>query len=156
MTNRIVLSVTDGLKISKPGINVLTAADKDLSFSSAASSFPVEEVIQFRVAATWGDVQTATFSQAYSSAPLVSVYTHGTTNPTGVSVANQKFFCFLQFSKVFYTQVRTYVHPISGHYTLFRIRLYNDRITFQNIKGTSGIDMTPYSGYLSIVVHGTY
>ena len=156
MTGRVLLSVADGLKVSPAGVEVTTAARKDLAFSSASASFPIVETIQVYVSASWGAPQTVYFQRTYANRPMASVFWSGATDPSTLALSSQRFFALQQFSQRFATSCVTF-RAASTNYTTFWIRLYTDRITFQSVKSNSaGSDMTAFSGWLSIIVHGFY
>lgn len=155
MIARVLLDV-NGLKVSKPGVDVLTAARKDLTFFSDSASFPIVETIQVYVSASWGSPQTVYFQRAYANRPMTSVFWSGVTDPSTLALSSQRFFALQQFSQRFATSLVTY-RAIQGNYTTFWIRLYTDRITFQSVKSNpAGSDMTAFSGWLSIILHGFY
>lgn len=158
MTNRIVLAVADGLKVSKPGTNVLTAGVKDLWFSSGSQSFPLVEKISFHMTGAWGNEQTAYFSRTYPARPTVSVFYAGATDPAGQALADRRFLGMSVFQSNGFTRFVASSAPTgSENKTFVWIKLYNNRIVFQNMKSNqSGSDMIPFSGYIYIIVYGFY
>lgn len=69
MAERLLVDVANGMKVSKPGVNVNFADDFNLLFSSNGSHFPVlQRGLIVSTNDTW---VTAYFSKAYSKPPFV-------------------------------------------------------------------------------------
>lgn len=68
MANRVVLSST-GLKVSKPGFNVLTAGDKDLTFNSDWGSFPTFAKMNINITA--GVLHTVNYGKTFANNPIL-------------------------------------------------------------------------------------
>lgn len=80
MANRVVLS-QNGLKVSKPGFNALTAGALGLQFSSDWSAMGVYQT-GTHVVNSWSgnsatDIRTITFNKTFASPPFCAFYLQG-------------------------------------------------------------------------------
>lgn len=77
MPNRIYLDTNDGLKISKPGVNVLTASPDQMLFSSQNAQLTIVETGVINRPANFGmnaPQYTHNFTSSFSSPPIVFLY----------------------------------------------------------------------------------
>lgn len=74
MTNRVVLGNTPGgygLRVSKPGYDVLTTSSENLLFDSSVSFYRVRATYDFTFPPAGSTPQTQTINHGYNSVPLV-------------------------------------------------------------------------------------
>lgn len=86
MTNRVVMSAADGVKVSKPGVNVLTASDEDLVFNSAWSAFAIHSTgsqsVSWPTSISGSYSQNIPYGETFPSPPIVQIETNVTGNWT--------------------------------------------------------------------------
>lgn len=68
MANRVLLQPT-GMKVSRPGVDVLTAGDADLLFSSDASQTPVH--MKGTVTFSSSSIQSVNYGKTFSNMPMI-------------------------------------------------------------------------------------
>lgn len=73
MTNRVLLN-DSGLKISKPGIDVLSASHNDLQFDSTKSQIGYKQSGTFTTDLSTSFDRLVTFSPAFDEIPIVCFY----------------------------------------------------------------------------------
>ena len=68
MANRVLLQPT-GMKVSRPGVDVLTAGDADLLFSSDASQTPVH--MKGTVTFSSSSIQSVNYGKTFANMPMI-------------------------------------------------------------------------------------
>lgn len=156
MVARVLLD-TNGLAISKPGTSVLTAARKDLAFSSGSASFPIIETILYLLPGNWGNENFCYFAQTYPNRPMISLYWWGATDPTTLGLSSQYPVGLIPICQSVYTGFQTHYVAGSGHYCTTYVKLYADKFSIMNKKNVeSASDLTPFSGYITAKVFGFF
>lgn len=149
MTNRILLN-TSGLKISKPGVDVLTTNNANLYFDSNGNSYPILIKSSVALSTSYNTTVTLYYGKTFTSVPYSSIW-HSTDDPTTAT----SFRCVSSFSNL-----TSYVKPLSydaAHtdWTIFFAYRYTDRIEFISRRNHSSGSSSSYplSGYCTAVVY---
>jgi hypothetical protein len=135
MVDCVLLDAANALKISRPGVDVKTAADADLLFSSAWCSAPVFRVDYLRLSSNLNVVQEIVFGRTFPGVPLSIVALTGDDNPATTAAALLKS---LQISGLTNRSVRySYGQYGSGSNTAvgtLHIDKRQDKIVFESKK----------------------
>jgi hypothetical protein len=147
MTNRVLLDNT-GLKVSKPGVDVLTAALSDLVFRSDDGGMPVFLKPTILLPTAYGTIGTLSYGKTFSYTPH-SMLLHTYDDPSVATYATV-------VSDI--TPWGGYIEGLTGvnsdgDFQFLRWDKYVDRIeVYQYRNKSSGNAATLLAGYLTAVI----
>lgn len=147
--DRVILSPSNGLKISSPGVAVKSAPQQSLWFDSSRYSLPIFERIDISISSSTS-MQTFLFSQAFSFVPTVQVFlSDGAPDSGAYSSSSFLLVSSLLTRKLAYAGMYNSIgYESTAHLSVF---LYNDRIAFQNYQ--DGNDADTWSGYARVILY---
>lgn len=148
MTNRVILS-DNGLRISRPGIDVLSAAIADLQFRAEDGSMPVVLKTIVGLNSSLSAVTTIWYGQSFPQVPMSILF----WSPGYPSPGTDRF----QIGAMGNTSSSTWPVGYSssnGDTTFFYYEKYNDRITLHSERNFSSGDSPPgLGGCISAVIY---
>lgn len=148
MTNRVILSDT-GLRISRPGIDVLTASIADLQFRAEDGSMPVVLKTIVGLNASLGAVTSIWYGQTFSQVPMSILF----WSPGYPSPGTDRF----QLGAMGNTSASTWPVGYSssnGDTTYFFWEKYQDKIDLHSERNfSSGASAPALGGCISAVIY---
>lgn len=146
MTNRVSFS-SSGLLISKAGVDVTTAARKDLLFRAADRSMPILAKLSGFLPASFTSGLTLTYPKTFSSIPLSIVY-YTASQPASTSPL---FVLSGLGSQNDYSWPWDY-NSSSGNTAMISVSKYVDKIIVKNEYDSSSSGISPTAGWISAVL----